>query len=268
MNRSKTYSEILSDAIKVGQEEFERPSLKLFLSAISAGLDLGFSALLICAFLAYTGNSISPLTQIIGVNLLYSVGFIFVVVGRSELFTEHTTLSILPVLDGKASLKELARVWGTIFLGNMLGALIFSYFASVFGPIHGLVNSEVTSHVYHNLLDHPNYLKFLSAVLAGWLMGLLTWLAHASKETVGDILVVVIITFSIGFLGLHHSIAGSIEVLMSMFSSNSLNLAEFFNFLFWVVLFNFLFWVVLGNTAGGVIFVGLLKYSHAKRSGH
>lgn len=256
MDRSKTYSEILTEAIEVGKEEFERTNKKLFLSALSAGLDLGFSALLISAFLTYFANSISPLTEIIGVNLLYTVGFIFVVVGKSELFTEHATLSILPVIDGKQTLKSLGRVWGIILMGNLLGAIIFAYITAIIGPAHGIVNSEIASHVTHNLLDHSNTLMFFSAILAGWLMGLLTWLAHASKETIGDIVVVVIVTFTIGFLGLHHSIAGSIEILLAMFSSNTFDLLTFMNFLFWVV---------LGNTVGGVIFVGLLKYSHAKK---
>jgi formate/nitrite transporter FocA (FNT family) len=43
-----------------------------------------------------------------------SSGFLFVILGRSELFTEHTTLAVLPVLDGRASLRQLGRLWGLI----------------------------------------------------------------------------------------------------------------------------------------------------------
>lgn len=256
LDRSKPYSVILEEAIEEGVREINRSNLKLLISAISAGLDLGFSVLLMSAFLSVAANQVPFLVETIGVNLLYAVGFVFVVVGRSELFTEHTTLTILPVIDQKANIKSLLRVWFIILGGNLFGALIFAYITSKIGTAHGIVNDEIVSHVYHNLLEKSNLLMFSSAILAGWLMGLLTWLVHASKETLSDIIIVIMITFSIGFLQLHHSIAGAVEVFLAMFAGGGILFSQ---------LTNFLFWVILGNTVGGVLFVGILKYSHAKK---
>jgi formate/nitrite transporter FocA (FNT family) len=95
-----------------------------------------------------------------------------------------------------------------------------------------------------------------SAVAAGWLMGLLAWQVVASRETISQV-VVVLTTFVIGIAHLHHSIAGSTEILMAVFSTDSASLADYGRFLFWAV---------IGNAIGGSVFVALLKFGHVKAS--
>ena len=63
-----------------------------------------------------------PITKLLVANM-YSVGFIFVILGRLELFTEHTTLAFLPVLNRRASLRSLGRLWGLIYCSNLVGAM-------------------------------------------------------------------------------------------------------------------------------------------------
>lgn len=87
-------------------------------------------------------------------------------------------------------------------------------------------------------------------------MGLLSWLLSASRDTVSQILVVWMVTAAIGFGQLHHSIAGSVEVLAGVFSAQGIGLGDFGHFLLWST---------LGNAIGGVIFVALIKYAHAIR---
>jgi formate/nitrite transporter FocA (FNT family) len=100
LDEPKSYDEILSQEVDEGLREFERSSASLFLSALSAGLDLGFSALIVAAVITLvTGVYGTPLTTLLVANA-YTIGFIFVVLGRSELFTEHTSLAVLPVLVG------------------------------------------------------------------------------------------------------------------------------------------------------------------------
>jgi formate/nitrite transporter FocA (FNT family) len=87
--------------------------------ALSAGLDIGFSLFLMAVMATLIAGTLPrPVTELLVANL-DAVGFLFVVLGRSELFTEQTTL---PVLDGKASVGALARTWGVVYAGNLLGA--------------------------------------------------------------------------------------------------------------------------------------------------
>ena len=68
---------------------------------------------------------------------MYAVGFIFVVLGRSELFTEQTTLAVLPVLNRQASVLELVRTWAVVYVANLLGAAAFAGLAVLIGPALG-----------------------------------------------------------------------------------------------------------------------------------
>ena len=96
----------------------------------------------------------------------------------------------------------------------------------------------------------------LSAIAAGWLMGLLAWLISAARETTSQIIIVWLTTGIIGLSKMHHSIAGSIEVLMSVFSGGA-TVAEYGRFLALAV---------AGNAVGGACFVGALKFSAVQRS--
>jgi len=231
-----------------------RPSKGLFLSSLSAGLDIGFSLFLMATMLTVIAGKFSaPFVHML-VSLMYSVGFILVILGRSELFTEHTALAVLPVLDRQASLFSLLRIWGIVFFGNITGAIIFSFIVSWIGPPLGLIETWAFAEIAHGLLDHVWWVIFISAIIAGWLMGELAWLLAAGRDTISQILFVFIVTTAIGFLNLHHSIAGTVEVLAGVITSPTLTLKDFLHFLLLSS---------LGNACGGVIFVAIIKYGHA-----
>ena len=96
----------------------------------------------------------------------------------------------------------------------------------------------------------------VSAILAGWLMGLVSWLVTAGRDTISEIVFVWLVTGTIGLAHFHHCIAGSVEVLAAVFAGQGTTLADFGHFL----LFS-----TLGNVIGGVFFVALVKYGHATK---
>ena len=122
----KPYRQILAEEISEGKHEMERPTLGLLLSAFSAGLDIGFSLLLMGVVQTMLAGANRPFLTTILLANLYSVGFLFVVLGRSELFTEHTTLAVLPVLNRQSSLADLMRLWSVVYVGNLAGAAVFA----------------------------------------------------------------------------------------------------------------------------------------------
>lgn len=254
----KGYETILEQQILAGVTELERPASALFLSGLSAGLDVSLSLLLMAAMRTLTaGGELPHVVAEILVATMYSAGFLFVVLGRSEMFTEHTTIAVLPVLDGRASLRQLGRLWGLIYTANIIGATAFAAFAAFIGPRLGIIKAEAFGEIASGVVSHPGWVILLSAVLAGWLMGLLTWLVSASRDTISQVFIVWLVTFGIGFLHLHHSIVGTAEMLAGVFSGLGATLADF-----WITLF----WTTLGNIIGGVVFVALLKWGHAHSS--
>jgi formate/nitrite transporter FocA (FNT family) len=88
-------------------------------------------------------------------------------------------------------------------------------------------------------------------------MGLMAWTVVASRETVSQIAMVIATAFVIGIAGLHHSIAGSIEVLTAVFADTQVRTQDFATFLSVSV---------VGNAIGGAIFVALLKFGHVRAS--
>jgi formate/nitrite transporter FocA (FNT family) len=254
-NEQTTYEEILVQQLEKGLTELERPTTGLVLSALSAGLDMGFGPLLMAAmYTLVSGLYGEPLTTIL-LATLYSVGFIFVILGRSELFTEHTTLAVVPVLDGRSSVGKLGRLWGLVFVGNVVGGAIFAAFA-VFATPTTAVAPAAFEHLASTYTEQPVPVLFSGAILAGWLMGLLSWLIAAAQDTISRVFFVWLVTASIAFMHLPHCIAGTVEVLMGALVSPTISLVEYGQFLLLTT---------VGNAIGGVIFVALLKYGHTVR---
>jgi formate-nitrite transporter family protein len=255
----KASEQILRHEIAEGKIVLDREAGRLFVSGLSAGLDLGFSLFLMAVMeTRFTDHLSEPIRAILVANM-YSIGFIFVVLGRSELFTEQTSLAVLPVMSGQRSGWSLARSWGIVYVSNLIGATAFAGLAVLIGPTLGVIDARAFGTIAHHIVDHSGFAMFLSAILAGWLMGLLSWLVAAGRDTISQIVVVWLITTAIGFAGLHHVILGTVEVLSGVFSGQGINVYDFGRFLLWAT---------LGNIFGGVFFVALIKYGHAQEHGH
>jgi formate/nitrite transporter FocA (FNT family) len=253
----KSYGTILDQELESGLTELERPAAGLLLSGLSAGLDVSFSLLLMAIMSTRVeGHLPGPIAEILIANT-YAVGFLFVVLGRSELFTEHTTLAVLPMLAGKSSVGRLVRLWGIIYASNLVGAAAFAALTVLIAPALHVADIQSFGRIASGLVEHPSWVMLLSAVLAGWLMGLLSWLVAASRDTIGQIVIVWLVTVTIGFCHLHHSVVGTAEVLSGVFSGSGVTLADFGRFLGLST---------LGNILGGFFFVALIKWGHARAS--
>lgn len=248
--------DVLESLIESGRHEMNREPSGLVLSSISAGLDIGFGPLLMAVILTLSGGGFGDLATELLMAGAYSVGFIFVILGRSELFTEHTTLAVIPVLDGQASAGQLLRLWVLVYLGNVVGGALFTMLTVVLMPGLGVVTPVAFEQIALKLVTHEPHWLFVAGIFAGWLMGLLAWLLTAAQETVSRLLLVVIVTATIGILHLPHSIAGNVEVLFGVFTSPAVSVADYAVFL---VL------ATAGNAVGGSVFVALLKYGHVVR---
>jgi formate/nitrite transporter FocA (FNT family) len=253
----KSYHTILEQHLEQAQQEIERPAPGLFLSGISAGLDLGFGPLLMAVIASRAGEDLSEGGKAVAMAAAYSVGFVIVVVGRSELFTEQTTSAVLPVLDGRARFAQLLRLWLLVLVGNLIGAAAMGWVVAKLGIAMGIIHDTVIAEMASRMTETSTPVMLASAIAAGWLMGLVAWLVIASRGTASQIVMVAVTTFVIGIAGFHHSIAGTIEVLMSVFADAGASWSDFARFLAVSV---------VGNAIGGSMFVALLKFGHVRAS--
>ncbi|MCA9133670.1 MAG: formate/nitrite transporter family protein [Planctomycetales bacterium] len=253
----KASAQIMRHELREALASFDRSSSRLFFSGLSAGLEIGFSLFLMAALQTLLRDELPAALVTLLVANMYSFGFILVILGRSELFTEQTSLAVLPVLSGQASCRGLLRLWGIVYVANILGAALSAGIIAFTGPALGVIAPDVFTELGQHVVQHPPLVIVCSGVLAGWLMGLLSWLVAAGRDTISQIVIVWMVTATIGVGQLHHSIVGSVEVLAAVFTSTATSPSDFLHFLLWTT---------LGNALGGPLFLALLKFTHARPS--
>ncbi|MFD1514812.1 formate/nitrite transporter family protein [Halomarina rubra] len=242
---------VFEQQVESAVREMRRSTPALAFSGITAGLGVSFGALFMAMTLTYSGGFDSKLVQQFALANASAVGFVVVMLGQTELFTAHTTMAWLPVFSGDAALSDLGRLWGVVYVANLVGCGAFAALVAVLGPAMGIVDPSAFGTMAEALVPYPWWTVVLSGVVAGWLMGLVTWLASASRDTVGEVLVVWIVTAGIGFGPFHHALLGTTEVLGALLLGQGVTVLDFGHFLLWTT---------VGNVLGGTVFVALLNY--------
>lgn len=243
-----TAVEIHDNILEPAEKEIERPAAALLWSALAAGLVIGFSFVAS----AFVSDLVSETHRKAAAAAAYPLGFIFVIMARSELFTENTLVPVVPFLEhrDRDRFKKLVRIWALLLLGNMVGALIFGW---------ALARTPMVEASLRPALDHMaieatsgGFNRILyGGVFAGWLMALLAWLLGSTRSTGAQIALIWLCTFPISALGFPHSIAGAVEAFYLAAGGQAS----------WVTMVSdFIVPAVLGNAIGGVLLVALLNY--------
>ncbi len=248
---AKSHGEILKQQIIEGQKTYNKNPISILLSSFTAGLEIGFSYLLMCAIYGFFFDKISEESIFKIMAFVYPIGFIMVVLGQSILFTEQTSLLTLPVLNKKRTFVSLLKLWGLVIVGNLIGGYLIAGVVIWIGPNLGIFTIESVENIAVHVTQHSSWVLLVSSILAGWLMGLLSWLVAASKDTLSRIVVIWLVTAVLAFASLHHSIVGNVEVFAGLISSEAITISTYLSFEA-LTLF--------GNAVGGAVFVALLKY--------
>jgi formate/nitrite transporter FocA (FNT family) len=250
MADSKSAGQILEAVVKDGREELDRASLGLAFSGVGAGLNISFSAVALAVVGALTGG------VGLAAYLVYPLGFLIVILGRAQLFTENTVTPVTVALTDLRAVPNMLRLWAVVFVANILGAMLFSA-VIVYGHV---LEPGVLRVLFEEVSHKAQYgfgSVFLKAVFGGWLVALIAWLVAASQDTISQVFFVFSLAFLIPAAGLTHCIAGSSEFLISGFSGEE-GWAEYLG--------GFLLPTTLGNIVGGVVLVTLLNYGQVMGS--
>ena len=122
---TKTHGEILKEQIIEGCETYDRSKSSILLSSFTAGLEIGFSFLMLCSLFSFLEGKVAEETIFKLIAFVYPIGFILVVLGKSILFTEQTSLLALPVLNNRRSVWSLFQIWGVVIFGNLAGGCLW-----------------------------------------------------------------------------------------------------------------------------------------------
>jgi formate-nitrite transporter family protein len=231
-----------------GEHELSRPPSALAWSGLAAGLSMGFSLVaqgLLHAYLPRT--SWAPLID----NLGYSTGFLIVILGRQQLFTENTLTVILPLLahPSWSTLWRVARLWAIVLAANLVGAFLFATIVAqtaVFPPQITRSFAEISLHS----IQAGFGLTLLRGIFAGWLIALMVWLLPAAQGT--RLHIIILITYLVALGGFTHIIAGSIDVFY-LVNTGAVSWPSYFT--------AFMFPTLIGNIIGGVSLVAALNFA-------
>ncbi|HMB54133.1 MAG TPA: formate/nitrite transporter family protein [Thermoanaerobaculia bacterium] len=247
--------DILTAAIGEGLEQLQRPRGSLALSALAAGMILAFTAMAVGVVTTLLAPYELPELTRLGAALVYPLGFIICLMAGTELFTEHTATAVYPVLDRKSGFLPMLGLWGLVGGFNLVGAFAGAGFLAVAEPVIGA--REGYLEIGRHLVEFDSLPLFASALLAGWLMALAAWLMLSMPPSFAQIVLIYVVTFTIGLGGLHHSIAGSVELFVALLVGAGIGAGE---------VLRFLALALTGNLVGGSVFVALLNYGHIRQS--
>ena len=244
---AKTTYEVIR---REGLRELERSTGALAWSGLAAGLSMGFSFLVEGMIQSHLPDaSWRPLIATFG----YTVGFVIVILGSQQLFTENTLMPIVPLLAHRtmARLRNVLRLWGAVFLTNMVGALLFALVLAKMQVVDPEVHSALAE-ISHHAMRSGAAVTLLHGVYAGWLIAVMVWMLPAAKNQ--ELLLVVFMTYLIGLGGFAHVIAGATEVFYA-----GIRGLEGWD----AILFRYLLPTLVGNVFGGVTIVAALNHAQA-----
>jgi formate/nitrite transporter FocA (FNT family) len=247
--RASPSSTIVYNAIlKEGEEELSRTSSALFWSALAAGLAMGFSMIAQALLMAHLPEADwTPLVAKLG----YGVGFVIVILGRQQLFTENTLRPILPLLQHSkhASIANVLRLWTLVLVANLIGALIIALVcahSSAFEPDVRAAFTEIGARA----MSHDVGTVVLLGIFAGWLIALIVWLLPFAEAA--RLWVIILITYLVGLGEFTHVVAGSVDVFTYAAMGHTS----------WAgVLVGYTIPTLIGNMIGGVALVTALNHA-------
>lgn len=246
--RSAPRTEVVYEAIREeGENELKRSPAALAWDGLAAGLSMGFSLAAEGLLRAHLPAAAwRPLVAKLG----YSVGFLIIVLGRQQLFTENTLTVILPLLQRPTAktFARVARLWVIVLVANLVGALAFAWVAGhteIFRP----EAREAFAGVGREALEGSWWAFFLRGVFAGWLIALMVWMLPAAESA--RFFVVFVMTWLVAVAGLAHIVAGSVDVLYVVVTNGAP----------WSAYFGWMIPALVGNIVGGTTLVAALGHA-------
>lgn len=245
--------DIFHAAREVGEDELKRSTAGLLFSALAAGSTLGLTGLSVALALAAADGLAGA--ELIAA-LFYPLGFIAVIVGRQQLFTENTLFPVILVLDERRHLRTTANLWLVVLIGNQIGAAVFALIAGVTPALPTDVRDELIGLGEHAASGSIAQI-FWSGLVGGWIIALMAWMVTGAQWTIAQVAIVWIMTLPLGLGEFAHAVAGAGEILTAAWAGD-LGPAEYFRWLGPAV---------LGNVVGGVVLVSVLNYAQVVGSG-
>ncbi len=245
-------SDIYERVKREAGEELHRPLAALAFSGVFAGATVGFGVVASAGAAAMVAGHDARLIA----ALFFPIGFIVVIIGRAQLFTENTLYPVTLVLDERRHLLATLRLWAVVLAANLAGVVLFALLVTKTSALPHDVVAKVAED--GRTAARGNWGSFFwSAVLGGWAIALVAWLIQSSGVVIGQVVLIWTLVFVVGLVGFDHSVSTTIQVLSGVLKSE----VELGHAAVWFSA------VVLGNITGGVFITAVLNYGQVRAGG-
>jgi formate/nitrite transporter FocA (FNT family)/nucleotide-binding universal stress UspA family protein len=236
--------EVFQRIIAAADEEITSSSRELYFSGLAAGFAITITFLLYVQLTYKTGGD--PVLS----ALLYPLGFIYIIIGGYQLYTENTLPPVALTLERLASVPALLRNWAVVLAGNFTGGALGAAALAYGGVLSSGAASEA-GEIAQKGIDATPITLFAKAAFAGLIVAGVVWVGFSAQDTISRLVVVYLAFLAIPIGGLFHVVVSFTEMLYLVFTDD-LGL--------WIGLTDFVIPVLLGNTAGGVVLVTAVNY--------
>jgi formate/nitrite transporter FocA (FNT family) len=247
--------EIWDEAKDEGERRLGRRWPALAATGFVGGADIMFGVFaLVATSAALTPLAGEPVGHLAG-SMVFGIGFVFLIVGRGELFTENFLVPVSAVLAKRAPAVALLRLWGVTFVGNYVGILLIAAIMQKTGVLRP-ETLQAAAGPADTLVGRGPGAALLSGVLAGAVMTLMTWLTHAAELDISRIAIALLIGFVIALGTMNHAVVSFGETILAyMAGTTKASLGE---------IAGTLGLAIVGNLIGGLGLVTLNRLIQAR----
>jgi formate/nitrite transporter FocA (FNT family) len=243
--------EIWEQSAQEGRRRLSRGPAGMVATGLVGGVDVMLGVMALTVVSGALAVSLPEQIAHVGGSLVFGIGLVLLVVGRSELFTENFLVPVAGMLRGRSGVSDVLRLWGTTMLANLVGLLIVAAILTRAGlvPPETLDAAGALADTFaeRNLVS-----AFLSAVLAGTTMTLFIWLTHAVERDSARVLIAMLIGFLLAVPSLNHAVVSVGEMAFGLLAGTPEKAT-------WTDLAQNFPVAILGNLVGGLGFVTLAR---------
>ena len=236
--------EIFQRIIVAADEEITSRTRELFFSGLAAGFAITVTFLLYASLYAKTDGD--PVLS----ALLYPLGFIFIILGDYQLFTENTLPPVALTLERLASVPSLLRIWIVVLLANLFGGMLGALALSTTGVLSPEA-AMAAGGFAEKAIETPWWTLFSKAVFAGLIVAGVVWVDFSLRDSISRLVLVYIAFLAIPFGNLYHVVVSATEMLFLVFNGELALM---------IGVTEFVLPVLLGNSIGGVVLVTVVNY--------
>jgi len=245
--------EVFQRIIAAADEEITSGRRELFFAGVAGGLAITITVLVYSSLIASTGEVVDG--KVVNYNpvlsaMLYPIGFIYIIIGGYQLYTENTLPPVALTLERFASIPALLRNWSVVLLGNFTGGAFGAIVLAYGGVLTGGADVAAMQLAQKGIEADP-FSLFMKGAMAGLIVAGVVWVEYASRDTISRLVVVYLAFLCIPLGNLYHVVVSFAEMTYLFLlgeTSAAIGVTEF------------VISVLLGNTVGGIALVTVVNY--------